>query len=59
MSGDKFGPVDRVDIDSLEPGMFADVSVEMISPQRMGIYEGQWRMCAPSGFYIGGKPYYL
>lgn len=39
---------------SLEPQEIADVSVQMCSPSRAGMYQGQWRMCTATGLYYGG-----
>lgn len=40
---------------SLEPQEIADVSVQMCSPSRAGMYQGQWRMCTATGLYYGGE----
>ncbi|XP_067135990.1 protein ILRUN [Centruroides vittatus] len=52
-SGDRLGHEDRVLVESLRPREIADVSVEMISPIKPGIYQGQWRMCTATGHYFG------
>ncbi|GFW45159.1 protein ILRUN [Trichonephila clavipes] len=52
-AGDQLGHVDRVIVDPLEPLEMADVSVEMISPQSAGIYQGQWRMSTATGQFFG------
>jgi hypothetical protein len=31
-----------------------DLNVDMVSPERPGIYESKWRMSTPSGSYFGG-----
>lgn len=51
--GDRLGPHDRVLVDSLHPGEVTDISVEMESPEKAGIYQGQWRMSTATGFYFG------
>ena len=57
-SGDQLGPVNLVSVKSLSAGEFYDLSVNMISPAKTGMYQGQWRMCTPSGQYFGGKQIY-
>lgn len=57
-SGDQLGPVNLVSVKSLSAGEFYDLSVNMISPAKTGMYQGQWRMCTPSGQYFGGKEIY-
>ncbi|XP_031549630.1 protein ILRUN-like [Actinia tenebrosa] len=52
-SGDQLGPIKSVEVQSLAPGEAADVSVNMISPNTPGMYQGQWRMCTPTGSYFG------
>ncbi|GIY98810.1 protein ILRUN [Caerostris extrusa] len=52
-AGDQLGPVDRVVVDALDPHNMTDVSVEMISPQTAGIYQGQWRMSTATGQFFG------
>lgn len=42
-------------MDALEPREMADVSVEMVSPQDPGIYQGQWRMSTATGQFFGGE----
>lgn len=54
VAGDQFTHLDRVMVDALQPGAVTDVSVEMKSPERTGIYQGQWRMCTATGMYFGG-----
>lgn len=51
--GDQLGPHDRVLVESLRPGEVTDISVEMQSPEKTGIYQGQWRMSTATGFYFG------
>ena len=55
VSGDQFCHRDRVMVDALQPGAVTDVSVEMRSPEKMGFYQGQWRMCTPTGMFFGGN----
>ncbi|KAL0622636.1 Protein ILRUN [Plecturocebus cupreus] len=59
VGGDQFGHVNMVMVRSLEPQEIADVSVQMCSPSRAGMYQGQWRMCTATGLYYGetGPPY--
>ena len=57
-SGDQLGPVNLVSVKSLSAGEFFDLSVNMISPAKTGMYQGQWRVCTPSGQYFGGKLIY-
>lgn len=52
--GDQMTHVDRVMSGSLGPGQMTDISVDMVSPSKTGIYQGQWRMITPSGSYFGG-----
>ena len=54
-SGDQLGPVNMVNVKPLQPGESADVSVNMISPGKTGIFQGQWRLCTPTGQYFGGE----
>eukprot|EP00914_Ancora_sagittata_P003496 GHVO01007335.1.p1 GENE.GHVO01007335.1~~GHVO01007335.1.p1 ORF type:complete len:298 (+),score=18.35 GHVO01007335.1:93-986(+) len=53
VSGDQFGHTDRVLVDMLPPGGVTDVSIEMKSPEKTGYYQGQWRMCTPTGMSFG------
>lgn len=55
VDGDQMCHVERVSVHWLAPGETADVSVDMISPQRPGIYQGQWRMQVATGQFFGGK----
>uniref|UniRef100_A0A4W2H453 Nbr1 FW domain-containing protein n=1 Tax=Bos indicus x Bos taurus TaxID=30522 RepID=A0A4W2H453_BOBOX len=41
VGGDQFGHVNMVMVRSLEPQEIADVSVQMCSPSRAGMYQGQ------------------
>lgn len=52
-SGDQLGPVNLVSVKPLDPGEYYDLSINMISPSKMGMYQGQWRMCNPAGQYFG------
>lgn len=52
-AGDQLGPVNLVSVKPLEAGEHYDLSVNMISPGKPGMYQGQWRMCLPSGQYFG------
>lgn len=51
--GDPLGPVRMVSVGPLDPGCVTDVSVNMVSPPTSGMYQGQWRMCSPTGQYFG------
>jgi len=44
---------EKVLVNSLAPGEIIDISIEMISPDKAGIYQGQWRMSTANGFYFG------
>ncbi|KAF5929622.1 hypothetical protein HPG69_002343 [Diceros bicornis minor] len=55
VGGDQFGHVNMVMVRSLEPQEIADVSVQMCSPSRAGMYQGQWRMCTATGLYYGAS----
>lgn len=56
--GDQMCHSERVLVDSLLPGDTCDISVDMISPQKPGIYQGQWRMSTSTGQFFGGlKPF--
>ena len=54
-AGDQLGPVNLVSVKPLDAGEYHDLSVNMISPGKPGMYQGQWRMCLPSGQYFGGE----
>ncbi|KAL3205944.1 hypothetical protein MRX96_040533 [Rhipicephalus microplus] len=45
--------MNRVGVESLRPGHTTDVSVEMSSPGKPGVYQGQWRMCTMGGQVFG------
>lgn len=51
--GDNMAVTDMKMVDALGPGECYDVGVEMTSPQRTGVYQGQWRMSTPTGHYFG------
>lgn len=51
--GEKLGMQDRVLVDALNPGNVTDISVELTSPEKPGMYQGQWRMSTATGFYFG------
>ncbi|KAI1282040.1 Protein NBR1 -like protein [Halotydeus destructor] len=53
LSGHQMSRCDRVIVDSLEPNQSSHVSVEMFSPSKSGIYEGQWRMSTATGQFFG------
>ena len=42
-------------VEALDPGAMTDVSIEMVSPGSMGIYQGQWRMATATGLFFGGE----
>lgn len=48
------GHCDRVLVEPLEPGQIVDISIEMVSPDRPGNYQGVWRMSSASGHFFGG-----
>lgn len=52
-SGSRLSVQDRVLVDSITPHETTDVSVEMVSPEQPGIYQGQWRMCTATGSTFG------
>lgn len=52
-SGDQLGPINMVSVKPLGAGEEYDLSVNMISPGKTGMYQGQWRMCTPTGQYFG------
>ena len=54
-AGDQLGPVNMVSVKPLDAGEYYDLSVNMISPGKTGMYQGQWRMCTPTGQHFGGK----
>lgn len=54
-AGDQLGPVNLVSVKPLDAGEYYDISVNMISPGKTGMYQGQWRMCTPSGQFFGGE----
>ncbi|CAG2162706.1 unnamed protein product [Oppiella nova] len=51
--GDQMCHNERVLVDPLAPGDYTDIAVDMISPQKSGIYTGQWRMSTPTGQFFG------
>lgn len=51
--GDQLGPLTMILVEALQPMNSTDVSIQMISPAKNGIYQGQWRMCTPTGQYFG------
>ncbi|RWS12850.1 hypothetical protein B4U79_08434 [Dinothrombium tinctorium] len=53
VAGDQMTSCERVILDPLEPGHMTDVSVEMLSPSKAGIYQGQWRISTATGQYFG------
>ncbi|XP_077151654.1 protein ILRUN isoform X3 [Ranitomeya variabilis] len=53
VGGDQFGHVNMVLVRSLDTQEMTDVSVPMCSPNRPGMYQGQWRMCTATGLYYG------
>ncbi|RWS30247.1 hypothetical protein B4U80_00683, partial [Leptotrombidium deliense] len=53
VAGDQMTTCERVIVDPLEPGHITDVSVEMISPSKAGIFQGQWRISTATGQYFG------
>ena len=53
VTGDQFGHVNMVMVRSLEPQEIADVSVQMCSPSRARMYQGQRQMCTVTGLYYG------
>uniref|UniRef100_A0A224Z178 Protein containing BRCA1-IG and UBA4 domain n=1 Tax=Rhipicephalus zambeziensis TaxID=60191 RepID=A0A224Z178_9ACAR len=53
VGGDHLGHMNRVSVESLRPGHTTDVSVEMSSPGKPGVYQGQWRMCTMGGQMFG------
>lgn len=58
-AGDQLGPVNLVSVKPLDAGEYYDISVNMISPGKTGMYQGQWRMCTPSGQFFGGEKLYI
>lgn len=44
VGGDHLAHEDTVSVESLRPGETTDISVEMGSPGKAGIYQGQWQM---------------
>nr|XP_028703494.1 uncharacterized protein C6orf106 homolog isoform X1 [Macaca mulatta] len=53
VGGDQFGLVNVVIVRALEPLKIADVSVQMCSSSRAGMYQGQWWMCTATGLCYG------
>ena len=52
--GERLQADDKIDVGRcLRPGETMDISVRMMSPERPGIYESQWRMATASGVYFG------
>ena len=54
-AGDQLGPINMVSVKPLDASEYYDLSVNMISPEKTGMYQGQWRMCTPTGQYFGGE----
>ncbi|XP_076369975.1 protein ILRUN-like isoform X1 [Tachypleus tridentatus] len=52
-SGHHLGFQDQAKVEPLQPTEAADVSIEMMSPDKPGIYQGQWRMSTATGQYFG------
>ncbi|XP_055334694.1 uncharacterized protein LOC129585837 [Paramacrobiotus metropolitanus] len=52
-NGHQMTHIERIALPSLKPGDTFDASVEMESPDKPGMYQGQWRMCSPTGTYCG------
>ncbi|GAU87290.1 hypothetical protein RvY_00169 [Ramazzottius varieornatus] len=52
-NGAQMTHVDRISLPSLKSSETFDASIEMESPEMPGIYQGQWRMCTPTGVYCG------
>ncbi|XP_013786782.1 uncharacterized protein C6orf106 homolog [Limulus polyphemus] len=52
-NGHRLGCEDRALVKPLKPREVADISIEMVSPDRPGIYQGQWRMSTATGQYFG------
>ncbi|XP_076351283.1 protein ILRUN-like [Tachypleus tridentatus] len=52
-NGHRLGYVDKALVKPLKPKEIADISIEMVSPDRPGIYQGQWRMSTATGQYFG------
>lgn len=42
-------------VDSLSSYQTDTICLELLSPDKVGYYQGQWRMCTPTGIYFGGK----
>ena len=55
VSGERLGPHECVRDISIKAGEEADISVAMVSPEKPGMYQGQWRMYCPQGAPFGGK----
>ncbi|GAB6030007.1 hypothetical protein CHUAL_005699 [Chamberlinius hualienensis] len=51
--GCRMEAIEHVLVGAISPGEVTDISVEMVSPDKAGIYQGQWRMCTATGFYFG------
>ena len=55
VSGCQFGTRDRLMVESLESFQTCTLCLDLISPDKSGYYQGQWRMCTPTGLYFGGN----
>jgi hypothetical protein len=55
VSGEQMTTSDSFLVQPLEPGQIYDLFIEMVSPSKPGIYEGQWRMTTPTGMAFGGE----
>ncbi|ESO86948.1 hypothetical protein LOTGIDRAFT_128067 [Lottia gigantea] len=51
--GDNMSRTDRVMVDRLSPNEESNVSIEMVSPGKSGVYQGQWRMNTSTGTLFG------
>lgn len=51
--GDQLCAAERIPVRPVGPGCTMDLNVDMVSPERPGIYESKWRMSTPSGSYFG------
>ena len=51
------GPQSMALGETVLPGAEVDISVELMAPQPVGTYQGQWQLVAPDGMPFGAKPY--
>ncbi|KAL7306848.1 hypothetical protein TKK_0001009 [Trichogramma kaykai] len=52
-SGVQMGEVTSIPVPMLQPRATTELSVELVSPPTLGVYQGKWRMMTSNGSYFG------